>query len=101
MQIKPVSVSKTKTKTGGIQETLGAAAAELHESSRVLAQLAAGSTDASVKAAVAQILEVEQQLHAAVAELAVVRSLLKGDEAKSAETGQGAARPPVRRKQTK
>lgn len=101
MQNKPVSVIKTKTKTKGIQQNLGAAAAELHESNKVLAQVAAGSTDASVKAAVAQILEVEKQLHAAVAELAVVHALLKSAEAMSAVAGESAMTPPVRRRQTK
>jgi hypothetical protein len=93
MQNKPVSVSKTKTKTKGIQQTLVAAAAELHASNELLAKLASGSTDASVQAAVAQILEVEQQLHAAVAELAAVRDLLKDAEARSGVAEAGAAAP--------
>lgn len=101
MENKRVSVTKTKTKTKGIQQDLGAAAAELHESNRVLAQVAAGSTDASVKAAVAQILEVEKQLHAAVAELAIIHALLKTAEAESAVAREGGVTPPVQRRQTK
>ena len=101
MQNTRVSGSKRKTRARGIQQHLGAAAAELQESNRILAQVAAGSTDASVKAAVAQMLEVEKQLHAAVAEIAVIQALLKSAEAVSAVAGEAGVTPPVRRRQTK
>lgn len=89
MQNNPAAVATTKTRTKKIQSDLRAAAAELHESNKVLVQAAAGSTDVSVKEAVTQILEVEKRLHAAVDELARMTALLKAaeDEGKAARQG--------------
>lgn len=83
MPNRPVSVARSKTKK--VEHDIRVAEAELHESNQVLADTAVGTvaTAASVKAAVAQNVEVEEKLHDAVAELAAVSALLKVAEAKT------------------
>lgn len=90
MPNKPVSLARTKAKK--VQQDIGAAEAKLHDSNQVLANnlVAPASTKAAVEAAVAQNVEVEEKLHAAVDELAVVSALLKTAEAKAAGTGEDA-----------
>lgn len=101
MQNRLASVAKTKTKAKRIQHDLGVAAAELHLSNKVLAEAAAGSADASVKDAVAQILEVEKHLHAAVAELARITALLRDAEAEGGPAGEVAVLSPVKKRPSK
>lgn len=90
MPNKPVSVARTKTTK--VQHDIGVAEAKLHHSNQVLETNLVGtaSTKASIKAAVARNVEVEEKLHAAVDELAVVAALLKTAEAKAAQTGDDA-----------
>lgn len=79
-----VSVARSKTKK--VEHDIRVAEAELHDSNQVLADTAVGTvvTAASVKAAVAQNVQVEDKLHEAVAELAAVSALLKAADAKNA-----------------
>lgn len=83
MPNRPVAVAREKTRK--VQRDIRVAESGLHASNQLLAESGVGkvSTPATVQAAVAQNVEVEVKLHAAVDELAAVTDLLKIAEARN------------------